>query len=334
MKLLHLAKTQPPEDLLPPALRTSLADFGELTVVEDASLLPEAEIIAKIRNCDVLVTGWGNIRIPDIVAVSPGSLRYICHITGEMRGIVPLAIIRAGIPVTNWGDVPAFEIAEGAFTLLLACLKNLRSHIEEKQQGEWRLIRSETSGSLRGLRLGLYGYGAIGRAFAELCRPFSPEIRVFDPYATNIPSDFIRVEALDTLFAQSDAVAIHTALTPETKHTVGVDQLALLPAGGIVINTARGSVVDQEALFTELASGRLRAGLDVLDGDDRLPPDHPARHWPNVIFTAHDIHSSDWRRDPDGLRDYHLAALENLRRFAHGEPLRFTMDETRYNRST
>jgi phosphoglycerate dehydrogenase-like enzyme len=332
MRLLHIAAKEVNSRLFTDVFRQHLAAFGELTIVEQGSELPRETVLSTIRSCDILLTGWGHLRVPTEIATDRGRLRYICHLTGEMRWAIPIEIIRAGIPVTNWGDAPAFQIAEGAMTLLLACLKNLRSHIVEKQGGYWYL-RTQTVGSLRGLRLGMYGYGAIARQFVELCRPFQSRLAVYDPYTDTIPEDITRYPTLNALFTNSDVVVCHAALTSETRHSIGAEQLALLREGGILINTARGGLIDQEALFAELKTGRLRAGLDVLDGDDKLPPDHPARQWANVIFTSHEIGQHQWA-EGESLSSFHEVCLDNLRCFTTGEPLRFCMDEIRYERST
>ena len=110
--------------------------------------------------------------------------------------------------------------------------------------------------------------------------------------------------------------------------------LALLPDNGIVINTARGEIIDQEALFAELKSGRLRAGLDVLSDGDSVPADHESRQWPNLIMTCHDVASGGWPARPDALGAMEKNALANLELFIKGEPLKFIMDENRFNLST
>lgn len=333
-QLLHLARTEPEERLFPALFREALAEFGELTIVSHARELPEAEVVQRIRETNILLTGWRHIPIPHAIAKDPGKLAYICHITGEMRRVIPIEIIQAGILVTNWGNTPAFPVAEGALSLLLACLKDLRPHIEEKRVGQDRYSRPDIIGTIRGLRLGIYGFGAIGRKFYELCQPLAPIITVFDPFATDVPDTVTRVDSLRTLFATSDAIVLHAALTPETQHSVTAELLALLPENGIVVNTARGGIIDQDALFAELESGRLRAGLDVLDQDDSLPSNHPARHWPNLIWTSHQATYDDWPPRENALTDMHQVVLDNLRRFLSGQPLLFRIDETRYVRST
>jgi phosphoglycerate dehydrogenase-like enzyme len=329
-RFLHLAAKEPSPRLFPSAFVEALHEWGTLEIVPHTAAWGTAETLHRIQNSDVLLTGWGHRPLPTELAESPGSLRYICHLTGEMTRIVPMEIIRSTIPVTNWGDAPAFEVAEGALTLLLACLKNLRPHIETKIGNGWRLAE-DGLGSLYDLRLGVYGLGFIGRTFCELCQPFRPRLLVYDPYIADCP--YPRAASLEELFANSDAVVIHAGQTDETRRSVSAAHLAQLPDDGILINTARGGIVDQDALFAELAAGRLRAGLDVLDDGDTLPPDHPARSYPNLLLTAHQISKSDWPAG-NGTKRFHTVALDNLRRFHQNGPLRFLMDEIRYQRST
>ena len=115
-----------------------------------------------------------------------------------------------------------------------------------------------------------------------------------------------------------------------SRGTVTSELLARLPDHGVVINTARGEVVDQDALFAELRSGRLRAGLDVLVDDDYLMAGHEAHTWPNAIITCHDIGNHRWPRRPPRFSESQEIALENLKRFIAGEELQFVMDEKRY----
>jgi len=334
MKLLHVAHAHPNPRLFTPRFRRELSALGDVQIIENGGQLDDATCAGRVRECDVLLTGWGSVQVPPAVVRSPGQLRYVCHLTGSVEGIVPIDLIRAGLSVTNWGDAPGFPVAEGALALLLACLKQFPEHLIAKRSGGWRPNRQKWIGTMRDLRLGLYGYGVIGRAFHDLCRPFQARLAVYDPFAANVPADLLRVTSLRDLFAQSDAIAVHAALTPETRSSITAELLALLPDGGILINTARGDIVNQDALFAELARGRLRAGLDVLAGNDQLPVGHPAMQWPNLLLTGHAIHFTSWPDDPERLDPWHEVALDNLRRFQRGEPLRFLLTEERLARST
>ena len=334
-QLLHIAKKERSPLIWIERFLQELAKIGELTFIENGDQISSAELAARIRECDILLTGWGSISIPVEIARDPGNLGYVCNVTGSVQGSVPVEIVEAGIPVTNWGNAPAGRVAESAMTLTLACLKGLPERMRLVRAGGWKPKEGFYSGLMEGLNLGVYGYGFIGQRYVEMLRSFRPTVRIHDPYIDEIPEWCQKVDSLEELFQRSEVVVIHAGLSQETRGSVTAEMLAKLPEHGIIINTARGAILDQGALFAELESGRLRAGLDVLDPDS-LPADHPARAWDNLILTAHD--QSKYRPrggfPPKHLIALHRAALENMRRHLAGEPLEFTMDRERYLLST
>jgi phosphoglycerate dehydrogenase-like enzyme len=317
-------------------LASALREFGELVIIEQGRELSDEAALAKMRDADVLITHWAGRAIPPALAANPGRVKYILNLGGTCRATVPVEIIRSNIPVTNWGDSPARVVAEGAMALLLAVLKDLRGRTDGVLAGKGAVAGrlGLPSGTLHGLRLGLYGCGAIGRRFVQLVSPFEPELLVYDPYAPTLPESCRRVESLDALFGESEAVVIWAGLSDSTRGSVTAERLAKLPDHGIIVNAARGEIIDQEALFAELKTGRLRAGLDVLVKDDYLPAGHEAHTWPNLLITGHDINSAHWPLRAPHLSESDKVALENLKRFIAGEPLRFVMDESRYQLSS
>ena len=336
-KLLHLAAgTAEPRAWTRPFVKR-LRELGDLEIVEHSDRMSDEEAATRIRECEVLITSWGARSTPVSLAANPGRLRYICHLTGAMGQYIPVELIESAIPVTYWGDAQARAVAEGAMLLLLASLKGLRERIDHVEEGHWRPPEQGfRSSMLWNLSLGIYGYGMIGRTFVDMVRPFKPRIRIFDPFAPDIPADCERVESLEALFDGAQAVAIHAGWTDETAGSVTADLLATLPDGGILINTARGAIVNQEALFAELESGRLRAGLDVLVPPEKLPAEHPARRWPNLVLTAHSL-SQPFPKDyvsDDAFEPMHHICLDNVRRHLAGEELTFVMDRGRYELST
>lgn len=338
-RILHIAAKRPAPAAWPEVMIRAMSRLGEFRVFENGNDLSGEALAARIREFEILVTSWGSVRIPEGVVADRGRLEYVCNLTGSVREWIPLSLLEAGIPVTNWGDSIARPVAEGAMALLLAVLKDIPHQLQQVRSGGWQIDLASHGGSLEGAAVGLYGCGAIGRAFVDMLRPFGPSVRIFDPYATVLPEGCERVESLEELFRASRIVVVHAGLTGETRGSVTAELLSLLPRHGIVINTARGAIIDQAALFRELESGRLRAGLDVLDPDGPLPPGHPARHWDNVIFSAHQAGSvaHGWPMDgapPTALSAFQRVCLENIRRHLAGEPLRFLMDRERYLRST
>ncbi len=335
MKMIHLAASVPHPAIWNEPFIRELRALGELTIVPNAQALPAARTAALIRDCDVALSSWGSTAIPGEVAARPGQLKYACHVTGSVQGCIPLALIEAGILVTNWGDAPAQAIAEGALALLLAVLKDLQRHILRQRGLNAAVDQDPVSGGLEGTDVGIYGLGVVGRRFLELLRPFNPVIRAYDPFAVELPPDCIRVASLEELFGQSRVVVIHAGLTDATRRSVTAELLARLPDHGVLINTARGGIVDHDALTREVRAGRLRAGLDVTEPEP-LPPDHPLRQCPGCLLTPHCIGNA-WPEDPTRpprLNKAHQICLDNLRRFLRGEPVRFTMNRQRYLLST
>lgn len=335
LKLAHIANVGPDRGIFTPVFVEALNRLGELRFVDDGAGLSDAQKAAILREADVALIGWNASPLPAELAAEPGRLKYVCNVTGELKHMVPTEILAAGIAVTNWGDCLAPGIAEGAMALLLAVLKDLHERILAIRGGGWAIDPEEFGGTLFEADLGVYGCGAIGRKFIEMVRPFGPVIRVYDPFCRELPEGCIRTGSLRELFAHSRIIAIHAALTDDTRNSVTAELLALLPRHGVLINTARGPIVDQAALFAELRSGRLRAGLDVLE-PDALPAGHEARNWPNCIFSAHNI----WRgwpthgAPPERILPMQRVCLDNLERFARGAPLRFVMDPERCALST
>lgn len=332
--MLHVAARAKSDRVWIEPFERELRAVGTLEIRENGVEMTDRQIEEAVRSADVLITSWGASPVPASIAKNPGRLRYICHTNGSVRNCVPRELVAAGIPVTNWGDAPAQRLAEAAFTLLLAVLKDIPGRMEVVRSGGWRPGDTVYGGTLEGLDLGIYGLGVIGRHFEAMLRPFHPNVRVYDPYVADLPPTCTRVENLETLFRSSFAVAIHAGLSEETRGSVTGRLLSMLPDHGILVNTARGAIVDQDALFAELQSKRLRAGLDVLDPDS-LPAEHPARTWRNVIFTAHDLGKvRSLPGQPPSLWKFHRLALENLRRFEAGEELKHVVTLERFDRST
>lgn len=314
----------------------ALKELGELTIIEVGEKLSEEEKLELMRKHHILLTNWGTVQIPKELADNPGQLEYICSINGSISSWTPLEIIESDIPVTNWGDAPANGIAEGAMTLLLATMKDLYAQTQLVREGGWYPGDRLVGGTLYGLHVGIYGMGVIARRFVELIQPFKPVITFYDPYisSSDIPKGCERLDRLEDLFQYSNAIVIHAGLSEETEKSVTAELLSLLPDQGIIINTARGDIIDQEALFAELKTGRLRAGLDVLAGKDKLEEGHPARLWENVMFTAHKIDRSKFQGDKQSLSAKEQICIDNIQRHIEGRPLRFVMDKVRFLRST
>jgi D-3-phosphoglycerate dehydrogenase len=218
-------------------------------------------------------------------------LRAVCR-TGIGYDNVNVAdATKFGVAVCNVPDGPTISTAEHAVCLMLAVAKNLHRSCRVLADG----VRGDyftmfTGVELDGLTLGLVGLGRIGSRVARAARGLGMQVLAYDPclnreLAREVGAD--AAESLDELLARADVVSLHVPLTPETRHLVNAERLARMKKGAILINTARGGLVDEAALLAALESGHLHgAGIDVFDTEPP-PADHPLLSRPDVIATPH-----------------------------------------------
>ncbi len=179
-----------------------------------------------------------------------------------------------------------------------------------------------------GRRVGVIGASRIGRRVIELLRPFDLRVSLTDPYVdeTGAAELGVPLRGLDHLLRTSDVVTIHAPETPETHHLVGPRELSLMPDGAVLINTARGGLLDHDALITELRTGRLSAILDVTDPEP-LPTDSPLYDLPNAFITPHLAGSQGNEAARLGL-----AVAEEAERLGAGQPLAYGIVQSELER--
>ena len=266
-----------------PHLYEPVAADYELDIAPDWKTWSPERLLARCRGVDVILTGRGSPRLPDALVEDRGRLKYLLHLHGTIRHLVSRRHIEAGLVVTNWGDEIA-GVAEGALALLLCQLKQIVTLNAFAKGGPDERIYQAFPATLSGRDVGLYGFGPIGRHMARMLEPLGARLAIYDPYASDVPPHIRRCESLRELFATCQAVSIHCGLNDQTRHSVTAELLALLPQGGIVVNTARGAIVDERALAEAVRSGRIVAGIDVIE-DERNWPASPLA--PLKIGRAH-----------------------------------------------
>ena len=195
---------------------------------------------------------------------------------------------RLGILVVNVPDANTRSAAELAFGLLLAAARGIAESDRKIREGVWD--RSFLGYELRGKTLGIVGLGRIGSQVARFAKGFEMRVLAYDPYIPRARAESLGVELLEELedlLRQSHFLTVHTPLTEETRGMIGRRELYLLPRGAVVVNAARGGIVDEKALLEVLNEGHLFAvGLDVFS-QEPPPKDHPLLHHPKVVLTAH-----------------------------------------------
>jgi phosphoglycerate dehydrogenase-like enzyme len=285
------------------------------------ALLPQAEI---------LVTGWGCPRIGSRVLDLAPDLRLVAHAAGTVRDLVTDSFWASGIPLISAADANAVPVAE--FTVAAIVLANKRAFTLQRryrEAREYRLWDREVPAmGNRGKVVGVVGASRIGRRVVELLRPFELDVVLSDPYVEDEEAAALGVRRLDLdeLLETADVVSLHAPLLPETRHLLDATRLARLRDGAVLINTARGALVDTDALTYELVSGRIEAVIDVTD-PEILPAESPLYDLPNVFLTPHIA----------GANGYEVArmadlAIDEIERFVRGEPLHFQVEATDLSR--
>jgi phosphoglycerate dehydrogenase-like enzyme len=287
-----------------------------LRVGPGSAFLADAAIREALGDVEVLLTGWGCPAIsPEVLAAAP-KLQAIIHAAGSVKGFVDPVVFDRGIQVSSAVVANALPVAEFTVaTIILSGKRAFRLGAEYKAS-KHRPDPSNVPGNY-GSTVGLLGASRIGRMVAERLRAFDLEVLISDPYLSQAEAAELGAELveLDQLFSRSDILSVHAPLLPQTVGLVDARLLGLLRDGSVLINTARGRIIDAAALERECESGRIDAVLDVTDPEP-LPPDSLLLQLPNVFLTPHLAGAVG-----NEVARLGELAVGELERFAAGAPL-------------
>jgi phosphoglycerate dehydrogenase-like enzyme len=311
-----------------PGLERSLFTEEHLTALRAMVTLPEIEPALPfeseragrlLQDAEILLTGWGCPEVSAAVLERAPKLRLIAHCAGTVKDMLTPACWERGLRVITAAEANAIPVVE--YTVAAILLANKHAfHIREIYRRERRYgLWHHTTPGIGNLnkRVGIVGASRIGRRVIEALRPFDFSISVYDPYLSEQEASGLGVEKveLDELLRSSDVVTLHAPSLPETHHMIGARELALIPDGAALINTARGALIDGAALEQELSSGRIRAVIDTTD-PETLPADSPLYDLPNVFLTPHIAGASGTE-----VHRFTELAIEEIGRYLRGEPL-------------
>lgn len=309
------------ETLFIPETARALHDLGSVTLQPEEHVRPE-DLARRISNSDILITGWGTPRFtPELVAAA-GHLQLVAHSAASVRRLEPARLLEKGVVLTHAAAALAPAVADLSLLMTMLLLRQAHRRDRRLRAGDWEAADALPMGEeISGQRVGVVGASHTGRSFIKLLRALEVDVWVYDPYLTEARAGELGVTKVDLaqLLSQCRIVSIHAPSTAETHHMIGAHELALLPDGAMLVNTARAWVVDQEALLAELQSGRIQAALDVFD-QEPLPRDHPFLALDNVFLTPHIAGASIQARHRQGR-----LIVEEIRRFLAGEPLRYQL---------
>ncbi|MFG2646603.1 hydroxyacid dehydrogenase [Streptomyces sp. NPDC048436] len=305
------------ERVFAPGIRERLARSVELAPALLAGSLTGAEARAVLAEVEILVTGWNCPPVTAEVLAHAPRLRVLVHAAGSVKPVVTDALWDRGVVVSSAADANAGPVVAYTLAAITFAAKGALSAAAGYSEG-WPPFTERAGADAR--TVGIIGASRIGRGVIAGLRKSDAGWRVLltDPYVTREQAAGLGAELveLSELCRRSSIVSIHAPQLPETRGMVSADMLKLIPDGGAVINTARGSLLDTEALARECGAGRLDAFLDVTDPEP-LPPGHPLLVLPNVLVTPHvaGAQGSEVRR----LGEFAVGEVE---RFLAGAPLR------------
>ncbi|MFD6431549.1 hydroxyacid dehydrogenase [Streptomyces venezuelae] len=310
--------------VLEPRTLDALADTLTLEPPPVLDDFTTARACSALAEAELLITGWGCPPLTEQVLAHAPRLRAVVHTAGSIRSHITDACWQRGIHVSSAAAANALPVAEYTVAMVLLTgkrvLESARDFRAVREEADWSRT-ARTTGNYR-RTVGILSASLVGRRVIELLRPHDLRLLLHDPYVSADEAAALGAEpvTLDALFARSDTVSVHTPLLPATRGLVGRELIYAMRPGAVLINTARGAVVDQDALTEAVIAERIRAVLDVTD-PDVLPPDHPLWSAENVLLTPHLAGSqgNEWRRLAD-------AAVDEVRRWVAGDGFAHPVD--------
>jgi phosphoglycerate dehydrogenase-like enzyme len=290
-----------------------LKPYGEVIVHRDRPGTRE-EKIARVKEAVCLMNTRGAIKWPaeDLRALPKLKMATVCGIGTDS---FDLKVARElGIVICNLPGRTAPVVAEHAFGLMMAGAKRTCFQTEELRAGRWTRMDNVL---LRGKTLGLIGTGNIGAEMGRLAKAIGMEVIAwtYNPAPERATRLGLRFVSLDELLKTSDVVSIHVKLTDQSRGLIGSRELGLMKRGAILVNTARGAIVDSAALVSSLNSGHLGgAALDVYD-QEPLPANHPLLSCEQVVLTPHNADQT-----PEGMDILNAGVVDNVIAFLEGRP--------------
>lgn len=278
--------------------------------------LLEASIskITDIKNLQAISFKTQSKMDPQIIENFP-ALKLLITRTAGIDHIAINVYKKKQIAVYNIPDYGAYNIAEHAMALLLTGAKNIIKAYKQTQKGDFS-YHNLLSISLRGKTLGVIGTGKIGIEFIKMSKAFGLKILAFDPYKNEKLAKEIGFEYsnFDTILQTSDFISLHVPLLPQTLHMIGEKQIKKMKSGAVLVNTARGGVIDTQALIKHVNKFKAIC-LDVLENEKEFSKNDPLLKFDNVFITPHIAFYSD-----QSIKIIASETIKNIKRFEKGDP--------------
>ncbi|HWR13554.1 MAG TPA: 2-hydroxyacid dehydrogenase [Terriglobales bacterium] len=294
-----------------------LEPFRDIAEVREASG-SEEEMIDLLQGVSVCVVHHAPLTKRIIAHAKDLKLFIVCR--GGPVNVNLQAATAAGITIGFTPGRNAVATAEFTVATALAALRRIPFTDRGIRNREWiGTYTYETAGfEINGSTCGLIGYGAIGSRVAKILQGFGAKVLVYDPYSKTPPDPGVEITSLEDLLKRSRLVSLHARETPETRKMIGRKQISLMPRGSVLVNCARGSLLDYDALQEALESGHLFAAAADVFPDEPIPTDSPLLRLQNFVMTPHIAGGTQQAAE----KAAHIAG-EEIRRYMSGAPLSF-----------
>lgn len=317
--------------IFPEAIQ-ALEVFSDIRQWEQDSPPSPAVFHQRIQECAAFLTMLTDPIDSALLRSAPKSFKVISQMAVGYDNIDIQTASELGIPVGHTPGILTETTADMAWSLLMAVARRVVEAHNQVQNGIWKPWGPSVlcGQDIHAATLGIVGFGRIGQAMAKRAQGFEMRVLVSDPQPNPELAKKFNVEftSLDELLQQSDFVSLHTYLSPQTRHLISRPQFEKMKPTAVLINTARGAVVDSQALEWALTSGRIAgAGLDVFDPEP-IPSGSPLLHLANVVITPHIASASVQTR-----LKMALMCVENIRSGLEGKRLPFCANPQVYDRS-
>jgi phosphoglycerate dehydrogenase-like enzyme len=309
----------------------ALASFSEYVMYEDTGAAFSSEGLSEvIGDYDACITSWGSPFFTGQVLERTEKLKFIGHTAGSATAVVDEAAYDKGITVVTANIELAKATAEAAVALIMAGAWDLLGYSQRFKRGEWSNNNRDTVMGIGHQTIGLIGYGEISRNVINYLKGFPVTIKLASRYCSEEEAAELGVTLcpLEELLQTCQIISLHSSLTQSTVGMIGRKELALIQDGALFVNTARGKIVDEQALIEELQAGRFFAAIDVYHREP-VPADHPLLQLENALCLPHiGGFATKYKR---GMSDF---VVENLRSFSKGNRPIGSVSREEYRRMT
>ncbi len=273
-----------------PAELAKWEQIGEVVLNPKTEQFTPEELRQQLRDVDIVVTGWNCPRLTADVIADAKQLKLLAHTGGTVAAVASPALYERGVRVISGNKLFAQSVAEGVVAYMLAALRQIPHYATALSEGNWLSLSypDRMNKGLLGKTVGIVSFGTISEFLVRLLQPFGVKIQVYSrslPQAT-LDKYHMTLVSLEELFETSDVITIQTALNPHTHHMIGEALLRRIKPGSLFVNTARGAVVDEEALIRCLQEERFAAVLDVFS-EEPFGADSPWVGLPNTMLMPH-----------------------------------------------